>query len=144
MLHDKIPRYKVWKHGDDYVDPESYNVVICPECGYEARNTEPVDNSHADYICDNCGCAFDCWDGYEPTTAGKVVIMLLNVFTFLFVILAAATVISGIAVAVAGRNKYGVGNVPDDVIILSLGLCVGGPLISCAVACGLCNLKGKI
>lgn len=142
-LHYEVPCYKVWQHGKDYVDQESFRVIICPDCGFEARESTSADSTSADYICDNCGCRFDCWEGSERTGLGKVLSGVLFAFQIIFFILAAGSVIAAIAVAVAGINKYGAGNVPNELVDIAIGLTVAGPLIFCAMAAGMMNLRGK-
>ena len=143
-LHYEVPRYKVWQHGKDYVDPESFRVIICPDCGFEARDTASEDNTSADYICDNCGCKFDCWDGSERTRLGTVLSGVLFALQVIFFILAAGSVIAAIGIAICASNKYGKGNVPNVLVDMAIGLTVVGPIIFCVLAAGMMNLRGKI
>lgn len=139
----EVPVYKVWSHGKDYVDPESFRVIICPDCGSESRESTSADHTSADYICDNCGCRFDCWDGSERTRLGKVLSGVLFALQLIFFILAAGSVITGLAVAIAASNKYGKGNVPNELVGVVVGLMIAGPLIFCAMAAGMMNLREK-
>lgn len=139
----EVPAYKVWSHGKDYVDPESFRVIICPDCGFEARESTSADSTGADYICDNCGCRFDCWDRSERTGLGKVLSGVLFALQIIFFILAAGSVITAIAVAIAASNKYGKGNVPSELVTIVVGLVVAGPLIFCAMAAGMMNLRER-
>lgn len=146
-LREPVQRYEVGKHGSEYID-YSGPAMICPECqGTNVREIEIGDketNRNGDYICEDCGCEFDTWIGRELTPFGKFIEKFTNVMAVIFFVSAGVCLFAGLFYLLYLDHIYGNGNVPDNLINISMTIAIGGPLLLVILAAIVAAINEKI
>lgn len=131
-LREDVQKNRVWTHGSMYVDYNEF-VPICPECCSDKVTKVPEgQETAANYICSDCGCAFDAWKRSERTKLGKAVHVIIVVLMVLLVIAAAGFCIFGAVWAKKKKMELG-GDVDVTIILKSFGFGLGIPLL-CVIA----------